>query len=79
MPSYIRARVSRPFKNPFIMAKGLNPVRAYDAYVIVDGKVREHLTGVIFHNQGVTEQIQHHALVRRHGKLPVKFVRGSGR
>lgn len=79
MSKFIKAFVSKPYRNPLILSKNLNPVRSYVAVVIVDGRIGERLTGVIFHNQTAKGQIQHHALVRGHGQLPVKFVRGSGK
>lgn len=64
-------KVSEPFVNPFIQAPGMNPVRTYEADVYRNGKKVETLTGVVFADQGLNDQLQHHASVRGLGLLPV--------
>lgn len=72
MTSIRNVKVSEPYNNPLITVPHLNPIRTYSADVVNDkGKVEEHLSGVAFANQDVGEQIQHHALLRRHGLLEV--------
>jgi hypothetical protein len=67
---YVRM-VSEPYNNPLILAPGLNPIRTYEADVYRNGRRVEILTGILFANQGLNAQLQHHASLRGLGLLAV--------
>ena len=45
--------------------------RKYEADVVTGGRVEEKLTGILFSDQGLNDQLQHHATLRGHGLRPV--------